>query len=53
MNDILSFLENHKELLTLGVLTKQVAEYLTYFRYGRVITMAKKMGHRFPDVKPH
>jgi hypothetical protein len=30
---------------------KQVAEYLTYFRYGRVITMAKNMGHPFPDVK--
>jgi hypothetical protein len=30
---------------------KQVAEYLTYFRYGRVITMAKNMRHPFPDVK--
>lgn len=30
---------------------KQVAEYLTYFRYERVVTMAKKMGHRLPKVK--
>jgi hypothetical protein len=30
---------------------EQVARYLTYFGYGRVITMAKNMGHRFSDVK--
>jgi hypothetical protein len=27
---------------------EQVAKYLTYFGYRRVMTMAKNMGHRFP-----
>jgi hypothetical protein len=30
---------------------EQVAKYLTYFGYRRVMTMAKNMHHQFPDVK--
>jgi hypothetical protein len=58
LEDIKPYLEYYiKELVGQGrchaspKFGKQAAEYLTFFGYQRVITMAKNMGHRFPDVK--